>query len=166
MSPGLQGIGEFDAARILGRAPRGELWQGSLVAAMQAPQASFDCVVFCALEAQPTPDDCVWFADQGVEVIAFPSDDARLSSTQLEGAWETAARVVRRVRRGKRVLVTCMQGRNRSGLVVGLATHMLTNVRGADVVSHIKRRRCDALTNQDFVAALRQLPGIANLGVP
>jgi protein-tyrosine phosphatase len=118
----------------------------------------FDAIVFCAVEAQPTPDECAKLKPL-VEVILAPNDDTGRPPTreELATALRTSEIVADRVRRGKHVLVTCMQGRNRSGLVVALALHRLMGWPGRQCVSHVRARRKDALTNRYFVIALETL---------
>ncbi len=53
-----------------------------------------------------------------------------------------------------RVLVTCMQGRNRSGLVSALMLIRLGATADAAIRS-IRRARVNALTNEQFVLLLR-----------
>ena len=72
-------------------------------------------------------------------------------------AVNTAQRVARRVRRGRGVLVTCAQGRNRSGLVSCITLHLLTGMRGAEAVAHVKRMRGRlACTNPQFNLLVRR----------
>jgi protein-tyrosine phosphatase len=132
------------------------LWQGSL-----PPEGSylsslgFDVVVFCAQEYQPRVS---FFPD--IEVIHAPNDDdssRSITQQELSTAARAAKKVVRAVNQGKKVLVTCLAGRNRSGLVVALALHQLTGMSGEEVVTYIKERRPYALTNSNFVDVLSQI---------
>jgi len=110
--------------------------------------AHIDVLVLCAREHQDTS------LYPGVHVIlAGGDDDARPERLRrfLE-MWEGAAReVVKAVREGKNVLVTCMAGHNRSGLVVALALRELTGATGKEIVEHIQRTRGPfALNNETF----------------
>jgi len=114
----------------------------------------FDVVVLCAVEHQPSRT----LFPSGVEVVHAGFDDARDPTREDLARAARAARIVaRRVHEGKRVLVTCRQGRNRSGLVVATALHLLTGAPGALAADHVKARRDRALTNDAFVDALREL---------
>ncbi len=146
------------ASRIFGGKQPGEgsLYQGDIGDAYRANAVGFDTVVFCAMEAQPTLTDVIELTP--TEVLAFPFDDADLTDVHLQNAMAMARRVAERVSQGKNVLVTCFAGRNRSGLVVALALHMLTGRSGDDIVERIRQKRgVDALTNKDFEAAIRKL---------
>jgi len=79
--------------------------------------ADWDVIVFTAEEYQP---------DRGlfprVRVRHFPYDDTSPPSDRdLMTAWSAAEEVARYLRQGRRVLVTCRMGRNRSALVAALA---------------------------------------------
>ncbi len=114
-----------------------------------------DVLVLCALEYQPFD---AYFP--GVKVLRVRLDDSGVPMSERE--WEDAQvislDVAMLVAQGKRVLVTCQQGRNRSGLVVALTMHRLTGQSGAACVRHIQRLRHKALENEWFVAALERLP--------
>lgn len=75
----------------------------------------FDVIVLAAEEYQPDMP--------GFEVIRAPLTDHGPPPTDAERVLirENSRRVARRLRSGKRVLVTCWQGRNRSGVIAGLA---------------------------------------------
>jgi protein-tyrosine phosphatase len=65
--------------------------------------------------------------------------------------WKDAAnKVVQHVRNGKNVLVTCLAGQNRSGLVTALALQQLTGWSGKKIVNHISAKRMWALHNATF----------------
>jgi protein-tyrosine phosphatase len=70
-------------------------------------------------------------------------------------AMQAATVVVQARARGDRVLVTCMQGRNRSGLIAALALRRL-GVSADDAVSMVRSARgIGALNNAHFLALLR-----------
>lgn len=110
--------------------------------------AGVDVLVLCAKEHQR--------ADMypGVAVILAPGDDD-LREHRLQRfieTWKRAAnQVAEQVRNGKNVLVTCMAGQNRSGLVVSLALRELTGMSGEEIVGHVQRSRPLALNNTTFV---------------
>lgn len=123
--------------------PKGEL----------TAQKGFDVLVLCADENQDHEKYL------GVQVICAPGDDDirpnRLARDLL--VWKpAAAQVAAAIREGKKVLVTCMAGLNRSGVVTALALQELTGWSGARVVKHIKSRRPYALCNDTFAAYIEE----------
>lgn len=127
------------------------LWMGSRPPTGRAvSEAGFDLLVLCAEEYQPP----AWMFP-GVEVIHAPFDDNDIGPTSEEQATARSAarQVVSATRKGRKVLVTCFAGRNRSGLVTGLA--LLAQAHPPlRVVDLIQRRRTHALTNRFFVDLL------------
>ncbi len=142
--------------RILDASPgRGEIWQGDAASALYAP-GRFDLLVLCAEEWQP--DHRLFGFRLGL--VYAPNDDAELTRAQLRIAREAATFVTEYVRSGRNALVTCMAGRNRSGLVSALALHALTGCGGRKATEIVQRRRVGAaaLTNPSFTRVLRLLP--------
>lgn len=84
------------------------------------------------------------------EVIYAPLDDSGPPPTLAERELikRTASRVAQRIRAKRRVLVTCHQGRNRSGVIAGLALVEL-GLPGPRAAERIKRIR-NGLTNRYF----------------
>jgi protein-tyrosine phosphatase len=110
-----------------------------------------DVLVLCAEELQRHPHPIV---------LRAPLDDARPSNDEKRIALRAAFRVNSLRRQGKRVLVTCAQGINRSGLVVALAL-VLDGVSAADAVRIVRRRRqhpagAQALSNQHFLRVITE----------
>lgn len=121
--------------------PGGVLAQGS--APPPGIPLPFDVIVLAAMEYQPDLP--------GYEVIRVPLDDGPPPDSATRGLIRAAAReIAARVRAGKRVLVTCWQGRNRSGVLAGLALVELGFPRSL-AVSRIRRLR-NGLTNAHFRA--------------
>lgn len=126
------------------------LWQGA-----QPPEgeelgrAGFSLLVLCAQEYQPPSE-----AFPGVEVVHVPFDDSSFmvsDITLLRLVRPAVLRTIMAVRSGRKVLVTCHAGLNRSGLVTGLALRGLTGMPGAAVVRQLKdRRSLWALSNSQF----------------
>jgi protein-tyrosine phosphatase len=88
----------------------------------------------------------------------FKLDDTADPQLVLRQAPEVfrAVELVKEARlRGRRVLVTCAQGRNRSGIVAAEYLIQCGN-KPADVVRKIQERRANALTNTLFVAWLHR----------
>jgi hypothetical protein len=71
---------------------------------------------------------------------------------------ELVREVVTAVAGGRRVLVACAGGRNRSGLVLGLAVRELLACSGAEALRLVQSRREDALNNETFARHLAALP--------
>jgi hypothetical protein len=110
-------------------------------------EAGIDVLVLCAKDHQDAG------AYEGIEVILAPGDDDRRPhrlARFIDGWKEAGHMVAERVKSGKCVLVTCMQGLNRSGIVVALAVRELTGMPGKDIVEHIQARRANALFNETF----------------
>ena len=121
--------------------PGGWLAQGS--APPPGVRIPFDVVVLAAQEYQDL---------QGpYEVIRVPLDDGPMPDPLTRARIRSAAReIARRVRNGQRVLVTCWQGRNRSGVLAGLALVEL-GLHPQRAINRIRRYR-NGLTNDHFRA--------------
>ena len=117
----------------------------------------FDAVVLTAYEYQPKAGEY-----GRALVLHVPLDDMTgKPPTEHEKALacEAGKAVARWVKQGKRVLVTCRQGRNRSGWVTGLALLEL-GVPVQRAIDAIRRvRGNDALENPHFVEELRRYCG-------
>lgn len=111
-------------------------------------------LVLCAAEWQP-PAWCY----PGVSVVRALLDDSgkRMLNAEREAARRAARSVVRSMRRGELVLVTCAMGFNRSCLVAALAMLELDPHWDVDdVLARLRRARGPrALSNRDFVDFLR-----------
>jgi protein-tyrosine phosphatase len=116
-------------------------------------KADFTVLVLSAMEYQPAKGTY-----PGVAVVYAPLDDAELTSREWEIAKKAALQAARAHRSGKKVLITCYQGLNRSGLITALALHMITGNAGAKIVNHIRRCRAGALSNSSFTSAIERLP--------
>lgn len=130
----------------------GRLAQGS--APPSNAQLPFDVIVLAAKEYQDQgPKARVTLP--GYEIIRAPLDDSGPPPTLVEKAIirRSAREVAQRVRAGKRVLVTCIQGRNRSGVIAGLALVEL-GLSPANVVERIRALR-DGLANPYFRAIVK-----------
>ena len=155
------------------------LWQGSWPApGTTVRDAGFSAVVLCAAEYQPPqhvaetfrmfrqwppPAYSVQDPFPGVHVVYAPNDDDPdrfPSSKELTLAIRAARQTTLLLSRGKKVLVTCMQGRNRSGLVSALALHNLLGVSGLEAASMVQNKRPNSLMNPQFVLALSRLQAV------
>jgi protein-tyrosine phosphatase len=102
----------------------------------------FDVIVLAAKEYQPKL--------LGYKVIRVPLDDGPPPGPETYAQIHAAAsNVAQRVRAGQRVLVTCWQGLNRSGVIAGLALVKL-GVPGDRAARRIQRIR-NGLTNSYFL---------------
>lgn len=136
------------------------LWQGGYpVDPQDARQAGFSTIVLCAKELQMSgPDDEALF--EGLRVINAPLDDRDGSPSRDEVpiAVEAANRVVEDMKAGKHVLVTCAQGRNRSGLVCALVLISWFGIDGREAVKRVKAARPKTLTNPTIAEFLEKVP--------
>lgn len=135
----------IDAHRIASK-----LWMGGRPSADACK--AFDVVVLCAEEHQP---------DLPCETIKAPLDDAKPTSNEILLAVNTARRVNRLRSQGRRVLVTCYEGRNRSGLVTALAL-MLNGSTARSAVHRIRSSRKPPsggrpLSNEHFLTLLKRV---------
>jgi protein-tyrosine phosphatase len=93
--------------------------------------------------------------DPGVEHYVWPIPDGPLDGTQLTGVMRLARAADDALEDGRRVLVRCYHGYNRSGLVVAHAL-TLAGHSAEDAIRLIRARRSPwALHNDLFVEYLR-----------
>jgi protein-tyrosine phosphatase len=93
--------------------------------------------------------------DPGVEHHVWPIPDGPLDGTQLAGVIRLAEAVCEALDRGRRVLVRCYHGYNRSGLVVAHALVRRGHTPGQAIRLIRSRRSPWALHNDLFVEYLR-----------
>jgi protein-tyrosine phosphatase len=108
----------------------------------------FEALVLAAEEYQPPAH-----AFPGARVMHAPLDDHYdpLTAEEWEHIIRAANFAAHHVRSGRRTLVTCQAGLNRSGIITALAVCLLTGASGREAVDLIQRRRPDALCNSNFV---------------
>ena len=125
----------------------GSLWQGG--ADDVTGNAGYGLIILCAEEFQPAAN---LIAKPGTQVFYAPNDDGEKPFTraQLTIASAASRAAVKGYREGRKVLVSCMQGRNRSGLVTALTLHRLYGMSGERCRGYIRARVPNALTNPDF----------------
>ncbi len=132
------------------------LWQGSAPAPGKTLHTfGFHTLVLCAKEYQPRGKDF-----QGLRIIHAPNDDNFTrppTKDELHIAIQAAQEVKRDFLQGKKILITCMAGRNRSGLVMAFALHLLTGQSGLECANLIKQKREGALGNPGFMKVLTAL---------
>jgi len=122
------------ASRVLGN-----LWMGDAPPIGPGVAEHFDQLVLCAMEYQLNP---AFFP--GVDVVYAPMNDdgSPMTTDEMSIAVQTAGIVIRNLVQGRRVLVTCMQGRNRSGIVTALSMCMgPPQFLPSQAISRIRRAR-------------------------
>ena len=100
----------------------------------------FDILVLCAKELQSKSTR----APNGKHLVRLPMEDDIYRPVMPKDAQRyhgTARELAKAVMRGKKVLVTCAQGVNRSGLITSLIVMNLTTLPGRDVVRMLRQRR-------------------------
>jgi protein-tyrosine phosphatase len=114
----------------------------------------FDALVLCAKEIQPERTGF-----HGV-VIRCPIVDGTVDQSMLARVSATSRMVVTFLAGGKRVLITCAMGLNRSALVAALAIAQLTTKSADEIIALIRDKRDPrALYNPNFVALLHHIVG-------
>lgn len=95
----------------------------------------------------------------GVEVVYAPNDDSAEGANPqpVRVALAAARQVQAAMMSGRKCLVTCWAGINRSGLVTGISLHLATGWPGDQCVRHIRARRKNALGNPHFSRLIRAL---------
>jgi protein-tyrosine phosphatase len=118
------------------------------------PHADIDTIVLAAEEYQPPAE-----AFPGAEVIHAPLDDAPdrpMRPNEISMATHAAARVARRLRENRRVLVSCAAGLNRSALIAALAMHEVWGMGAEEIVERLRQARgAWALSNPNFERLVR-----------
>lgn len=138
----------MDASQIITRC-----WVGSKPP-FDRDLPEFDVLVLCAEEIQP---ERLGFLRQ---VVRAPIPDSALSSEELRIALHGGRLVAQSIAEGKRVLVTCAAGLNRSALVAGLGIGLVTHQSATDIILRIRERRAPAaLCNQHFCGYLQKFIG-------
>lgn len=124
------------------------------------------------------PVDFAWARETGIDVVLDLADaDAYPPAPEIEGltylksplvdgddvpdpavVLGLASFVAGLVREGRRALVHCTFGRNRSGLVTALVVRDLLGLSGADALEYVQARRDRTVNNEAFAEWLRSLP--------
>jgi len=126
------------------------LWQGSFPRLLSAAECGFEVVVLCAQELL-RGDVNEEYQMHGIRVIEAPFDDTRWpSEDELTTARWAAVKVASAHTQGKKVLVTCHAGLNRSGLVNALALRDIKKISGSEAVKLVQSKRENALINESF----------------
>lgn len=115
------------------------------------PVASgFDVVVLCARELQPEKIG-------RAKLVHAPMDDDLITDEIIQTATTAALLAKDFMDQGLNVLVSCLAGKNRSGLVSGLILCDRFGMSGTEAVSQIKKQRPIALTNESFTEYLNSI---------
>jgi hypothetical protein len=150
------------------------LWQGEWPPPGRwLADRGFSTLVLCAMEYQPPytfPDQVAMFVGMreanpwpGVEVIYAPlNDDERAQVVKppretLRAALRAGRVVAARLAQKRKVLVTCWQGRNRSGLVSALGLYLHLGISGEAATRIVQTRRTKGLRNPIFCEMMRNL---------
>jgi len=113
--------------------------------------ANFDVLVLCAEDVAPPDEELA-----GIEVHRCWLWDAKPTDAERTSAFGAGHRVANCVREGRRVLVTCLGGLNRSGLVVGLALLALGKTADEAIALVRMARGIHALSNEHFVKMIQE----------
>ena len=127
-------------------------WQGGYpLWPRQLKRAGFDVIVLAADDLQPEDTLAAHEQYPGMIVICAPLDDREgITDGEIDVARDAADRVVEHLGRGRRVLVTCQMGWNRSGLISGLALCQRCGMAGSEAIATIQKVRPKALFNESF----------------
>lgn len=113
-------------------------------------------VVVCTLRT-PDPDMYHWATNAPArQYIVEPLSDGR--EVPVDRYNFVANRVIRQIQSGRIVLVHCIAGRNRSGLVSGLVARQLLKISGEEALAVVRKARPTALVNPVYEQYLRSLP--------
>lgn len=124
------------------------------------------------------PVDFGWVRETGIDVVVDVADaDAYPPAAEIEGltylkcplvdagelpdpavTLRLAGLVAGLLEDGRRALVHCTFGRNRSGLMATLVVRELLGVSGADALAHVRSRRRNVANNEAFEEWLASLP--------
>lgn len=136
------------------------LWQGSFPP--EGPllrTLGFDVLVLCAEEYQPASD-----AFFGLRVIHLPFDDDfedPPSDRTLQLIFKASWFLTSEIKKGRKALVTCWAGHNRSGFVSAMTLHHLMGMSGKQAIQTIQKKREGALSNPLFRDLLSRMDGPA-----
>lgn len=152
----LSAFGKRPASRI-----DSKLWQGGFPQdPTQLTLFGFDAIVLCARELQPAGTDVEDLFPDIALFCAPMDDDIDDGPTRAEISIALNARdfILRQLNQGKRVLTSCVAGRNRSGLVNALVLMSRHKINGKEAAKWVQDMRANALTNSSFETFLHRLP--------
>ena len=129
------------------------LAQGSYPEPPESAFETFDVVVFAAEELQPNIQ-----APAGCFIFKLPMDDDIYRPVPPEVGdvlHQTAYALASYLAAGNKVLTTCAQGRNRSGILSALTMMYCYRMPANDAIKIIQRKRKWALVNTMFTQWLQ-----------
>lgn len=144
------------------------LFQGSYPKPHRDLANNFDVIVYTAIEKQPTAS-ALKAMPKNVIVKRFPLDDdpyQPIMRDQAAAMVRAAKELASLLRSGKRVLITCAMGMNRSGLLTALTLMAATGCSGRTAFTTIQSRRramddgTRALFNPIFSRFVQTMPPI------
>jgi hypothetical protein len=142
------GGNHIDASNVFTR-----LWVGSKPP-FDRDMPDFDVLVLCAAELQP---EALPFHGR---VVRCPIPDDALSDQQVRQVIAASKAVALALANGRRVLVTCSAGMNRSVLVASLALYIVTRMSSGEIIGIMRsKRHPNALYNRYFQALLGRFVG-------
>ena len=130
----------------------GNLWIGSAPPIGFSVAQHFDCLVLSAMEYTPGP---TCWPKVETHVASLNDDGSPMRKDEMAAAVRAAGKVISWLKAGKRVLVTCHQGRNRSGLICALALCKGKGMTPTRAINTVRAARGPgALRNDYFVSFL------------
>ena len=122
------------------------LWQGGRPDIDEDYSGKYDLVVLAAEEYQP--EHLI-----GVRVVHAPIPDEEFSELpeEIDAVRRAVYEVTYALKRNRRVLVTCLMGMNRSGLITALVLRRFFGMSADEAIARIRRARPGALSNALFV---------------
>lgn len=130
------------------------IWQGSMAPPGDTlRRAGFEHLILAAKEHQPSPSN---YRDMKVLYVPFEDHDEPLSRNEWDKILVAALWAAERAAVDKPVLITCVAGWNRSGIITACALRILTNCSPEDAIRQIQRRRLRALNNESFKWEIRE----------
>lgn len=135
---------------------RSEVAPGLFVGSKPPPGRydGIDAIVLAAMEYQPPAE-----LFPGTEIIYAPLDDApgrAMYEDEIVTAARAADRVSQLLRAGRRVLVTCQMGLNRSALIAAIAMHDVFGMGADEIIKRLRRARgAWSMSNPNFEKLLR-----------
>jgi hypothetical protein len=145
--------------RINTEGVRGTLYVGGAPQPSDRMQDWADTLVLCAMEYQPDVTDLEFGQ---IEILRMPLGDVNepMKPAEYARCFAVSTKVAKRLLAGKRVVVTCLAGLNRSCLIAGMAMRMVG--MGSDtVIRNLRAARGDrGLCNEAFERIVRTtVPG-------
>lgn len=143
------------------------LWVGNVPTDHEHVSRNFDAVVLAAKEHQDVIPEG---RHKDLHVIQAPMADAKPSTAEKAGALKAALEVHGHNAKGRKVLVTCAAGVNRSALIAALA-QVIGGVPAEKAINRIRERRKPVsgampLFNQHFVKFIHEVDADINKPQP